>query len=199
MHWGYEHLMCSQQRIELRREETCISLSRQQHTQQLQRVGARHFDLHGEKASSKLCCRCGHLFCWPCLYKWMLRQPSCPVCKDCADETRVVPIYTRHSPAPSSSSPAHFENGVHIPSRPAGLRLLMPADAVRNRAGQSGGGGGVPHDQLGQGGERQRMLWWPPAAYQQQRLPVLSPRMQWLFTQTLILIASFLVLFLLLW
>ncbi|KAF5754515.1 putative P-type H(+)-exporting transporter [Helianthus annuus] len=41
---------------------------------------------------------CGHLFCWPCLYKWLhLRSHSqeCPVCKAQIEEGKLVPLYGR--------------------------------------------------------------------------------------------------------
>ncbi|XP_047335453.1 E3 ubiquitin-protein ligase RMA1H1-like [Impatiens glandulifera] len=39
---------------------------------------------------------CGHLFCWPCLYKWLnfhSNSRQCPVCKVPVDEARWVPLY----------------------------------------------------------------------------------------------------------
>jgi RING-type zinc-finger len=70
--------------------------------------------------------RCGHLYCWPCLYRWLvpgmnpqersslgLRPPSgpldtnrraCPVCKAPCSVPTVVPIYVRCS---DDASPAH--------------------------------------------------------------------------------------------
>ncbi|KAJ9566023.1 hypothetical protein OSB04_001989 [Centaurea solstitialis] len=46
---------------------------------------------------------CGHLFCWPCIYKWLSFQttsdsgenPLCPVCKSEISHTSVVPLYGR--------------------------------------------------------------------------------------------------------
>jgi E3 ubiquitin-protein ligase RNF5 len=43
---------------------------------------------------------CGHLFCWPCLHKWLETRPNrqnCPVCKSGLDRDKVVPIYGRDS------------------------------------------------------------------------------------------------------
>ncbi|KAI3911784.1 hypothetical protein MKW92_002810 [Papaver armeniacum] len=44
---------------------------------------------------------CGHLYCWPCLYKWFgylgthsLPQ-ECPVCKALVQEDKLVPLYGR--------------------------------------------------------------------------------------------------------
>ncbi|PWZ04079.1 E3 ubiquitin-protein ligase RNF5 [Zea mays] len=41
---------------------------------------------------------CGHLFCWPCLYKWLRihsHSPECPVCKAVVEEEKLVPLYGR--------------------------------------------------------------------------------------------------------
>lgn len=41
--------------------------------------------------------RCGHLFCWPCLYRWLHSGSSgnkeCPVCKGEVKDKKVIPIY----------------------------------------------------------------------------------------------------------
>lgn len=66
---------------------------------------------------------CGHLFCWPCLYKWLhihSRSRECPVCKALVEEEKLVPLYGRgkNSTDPRSKSLL----GSEIPSRPAGQR-----------------------------------------------------------------------------
>jgi E3 ubiquitin-protein ligase RNF5 len=41
---------------------------------------------------------CGHLFCWPCLHRWLETRPhnpGCPVCKAVIDKEKVVPLYGR--------------------------------------------------------------------------------------------------------
>ncbi|GAV67109.1 zf-C3HC4_2 domain-containing protein [Cephalotus follicularis] len=66
---------------------------------------------------------CGHLYCWPCLYKWLhmhSHSHECPVCKALIEEDKLVPLYgrgTTHSDPRSRSSP-----GVEIPRRPTGQR-----------------------------------------------------------------------------
>jgi hypothetical protein len=45
---------------------------------------------------------CGHLYCWPCIYKWLhvktsspdatQQQPSCPVCKADISPNSLVPL-----------------------------------------------------------------------------------------------------------
>ncbi|CAN1323608.1 E3 ubiquitin-protein ligase RMA1 [Linum perenne] len=66
---------------------------------------------------------CGHLFCWPCLYKWLhfhSQSRECPVCKALVEEQKLVPLYGRGktSTDPRSKSIP----GVNIPNRPAGQR-----------------------------------------------------------------------------
>ncbi|KNC97520.1 uncharacterized protein SPPG_06996 [Spizellomyces punctatus DAOM BR117] len=52
-----------------------------------------------EMASNPIVTLCGHLFCWPCLHRWMQsRSPSanaCPVCKAKVERSKLVPIYAR--------------------------------------------------------------------------------------------------------
>ncbi|KAL9981022.1 hypothetical protein ACROYT_G009676 [Oculina patagonica] len=43
---------------------------------------------------------CGHLFCWPCLHKWLETRPNksvCPVCKAGISKDKVIPLYGRGS------------------------------------------------------------------------------------------------------
>lgn len=60
---------------------------------------------------------CGHLFCWPCLYKWLhmhSRSQECPICKAFIQEEKLVPLYGRGNSSTDLSS--------DIPHRPAGQR-----------------------------------------------------------------------------
>mmetsp|Transcript_23441 Transcript_23441/g.37662 ORF Transcript_23441/g.37662 Transcript_23441/m.37662 type:complete len:233 (-) Transcript_23441:292-990(-) len=43
---------------------------------------------------------CGHLYCWPCLYKWLEHssKKECPVCKAPVSAKTVIPIYGRGRP-----------------------------------------------------------------------------------------------------
>jgi len=47
---------------------------------------------------------CGHLFCWPCIFRWLEVHKdqnsgeslaACPVCKSAVSKTTVIPIYGR--------------------------------------------------------------------------------------------------------
>lgn len=82
---------------------------------------------------------CGHLYCWPCIYKWLHVQtsalesdkhPKCPVCKSSISNSSLIPLYGRGNP-PSSEPESESEsrsnselNTTHqsdlvIPSRPS--------------------------------------------------------------------------------
>jgi hypothetical protein len=95
--------------------------------------------------------RCGHLYCWPCLYEWMARgNPTCPVCKAGVTRDNVVPIYgrgvhadtRRRASAADAADASIDESGAapptpaaegDIPRRPTGHRPPEPAPA-RSRA-----------------------------------------------------------------
>ncbi|XP_010482782.1 PREDICTED: E3 ubiquitin-protein ligase RMA3-like [Camelina sativa] len=74
-----------------------------------------------ETAHDPVVTLCGHLFCWPCIYRWLdvqkssspsiIQQQNCPVCKSNISIGSLVPIYGRGM----SSS----EDTVIIPQRPA--------------------------------------------------------------------------------
>ncbi|KAL8225767.1 hypothetical protein R6Q57_018324 [Mikania cordata] len=84
---------------------------------------------------------CGHLFCWPCLYKWLhihSHSQECPVCKALIEEEKLVPLYGRGktSTDPRSKSVP----GVEIPHRPSGQRPETAPPPDRNAFGQHGFG-----------------------------------------------------------
>ncbi|XP_057507718.1 E3 ubiquitin-protein ligase RMA1H1-like [Actinidia eriantha] len=71
---------------------------------------------------------CGHLFCWPCIYKWIhfqsespenpdQQQPKCPVCKAEISQESLVPLYGRGQTTYSSEGKAPYL-GIVIPQRP---------------------------------------------------------------------------------
>ena len=53
-----------------------------------------------ETAKEPVVSKCGHLYCWPCIYTWM-NQPRdtmvCPVCKSGISADSVIPIYTKEN------------------------------------------------------------------------------------------------------
>ncbi|KAH9624512.1 hypothetical protein KSS87_019828 [Heliosperma pusillum] len=66
---------------------------------------------------------CGHLYCWPCIYKWLQvdkptedpdRLPECPVCKTEISHNTLIPLYGRGKSGNSS------QLGLVVPQRPKG-------------------------------------------------------------------------------
>lgn len=77
-----------------------------------------------ELATDPVVTLCGHLYCWPCLYRWMQVQSysrQCPVCKAGVEIDKVVPIYGRGSENPEPRDDA--VKMVPLPPRPVGQRL----------------------------------------------------------------------------
>lgn len=66
--------------------------------------------------------QCGHLYCWPCLYRWLnTNHSTCPVCKASVTKENVIPLFIRGSEEdPRKKSPA--TNNFGVPSRPIGHR-----------------------------------------------------------------------------
>ncbi|KAJ4703474.1 E3 ubiquitin-protein ligase RMA1H1-like [Melia azedarach] len=85
---------------------------------------------------------CGHLYCWPCIYKWLHIQsaslasdehPQCPVCKDDISHTTMVPLYGRGQTPNECEVEAKLPyRGMAIPPRPAACgnqALLYPTSS----------------------------------------------------------------------
>ncbi|XP_021599737.1 E3 ubiquitin-protein ligase RMA1H1 [Manihot esculenta] len=72
---------------------------------------------------------CGHLYCWPCIYKWLHVQsaslasdehPQCPVCKSDISHTTMVPLYGRGQSAAEAEIEGKAPNpDIVIPPRPS--------------------------------------------------------------------------------
>ncbi len=77
-----------------------------------------------ELAQEPVVTLCGHLFCWPCLYRWLQMHSvcqECPVCKASVEEEKVIPLYGRGKIG-SVDPRTKTVPGVNIPHRPAGQR-----------------------------------------------------------------------------
>ncbi|KAL4566319.1 hypothetical protein LXL04_030433 [Taraxacum kok-saghyz] len=80
---------------------------------------------------------CGHLFCWPCIYKWLhmpARSQECPICKASIEEGKLVPLYGRGKNPTDARSQS-------VPNRPAGQRPETSRQANRNAYVQQYGAG----------------------------------------------------------
>jgi hypothetical protein len=105
--------------------------------------GAFECNICFDVATEPVVTLCGHMYCWPCLYRWLappLGRTHCPVCKGMVDATKVIPLYGRRDALPSSSSttaskstaslqsdvasavPPHERGLEPVPCRPRSLR-----------------------------------------------------------------------------
>ncbi|EXB63617.1 E3 ubiquitin-protein ligase RMA1 [Morus notabilis] len=69
---------------------------------------------------------CGHLFCWPCLYKWLnnfSQSKQCPVCKCRAEENNLVPLFGKGR-SKSSLSSLSSDSSSNIPDRPIATKII---------------------------------------------------------------------------
>ncbi|XP_004514340.1 E3 ubiquitin-protein ligase RMA3-like [Cicer arietinum] len=96
-----------------------------------------------ESAHDPVVTLCGHLYCWPCLYKWLNVQTSsvephqrqtCPVCKTVISHTSLVPLYGRGKSS-SETEAKKLQVGLGIPHRPPPYNLN--AMLTSNRASNS--------------------------------------------------------------
>ncbi|OAY40615.1 uncharacterized protein LOC110623044 [Manihot esculenta] len=65
---------------------------------------------------------CGHLFCWPCLYRWLHMYSDakeCPVCKGEVTVKNVTPIYGRGN----NTREPEEDTSIDIPVRPNARRV----------------------------------------------------------------------------
>jgi E3 ubiquitin-protein ligase RNF5 len=92
--------------------------------------------------------RCGHLYCWPCIYEWLRRSQEehadagistgrrpCPVCKGALTVDSLVPLYGRGGSRSDKPRPCPA-----IPSRPSAHQ-----EAVEQRSAPISGGGAHQH------------------------------------------------------
>ncbi|CAN8239917.1 unnamed protein product [Cochlearia groenlandica] len=90
-----------------------------------------------ELAKEPIVTQCGHLFCWPCLYKWLhyhSKSNHCPVCKSLVKEEGLVPLYGMGKPSSDPrSKPVLGDCGTIIPNRPSVATRL---ETARPRLGQ---------------------------------------------------------------
>eukprot|EP01039_Chlorochromonas_danica_P007409 gene7409-8195_t len=81
--------------------------------------------LEGVKDRDPVVTQCGHLYCWPCLYRWLNTRHgdgTCPICKAGVTQDNVIPIFIRPSVSDPRSRTHAMPGNVGIPSRPQAHR-----------------------------------------------------------------------------
>ncbi|PRQ44449.1 putative aminoacyltransferase, E1 ubiquitin-activating enzyme [Rosa chinensis] len=76
---------------------------------------------------------CGHLFCWPCLYRWLhvhSDAKECPVCKGEVTLKNVTPIYGRGNNAREPDD----DSNLKIPLRPHARRVESLRQTIQRNA-----------------------------------------------------------------
>lgn len=67
---------------------------------------------------------CGHLFCWPCLYRWLETQhTTCPICLAGVSKENVIPLFIKGA----EMDPRNKSQEEGIPNRPNAQRPEAPA------------------------------------------------------------------------
>lgn len=82
---------------------------------------------------------CGHLYCWPCIYKWIHHQKTtqnvqCPVCKTEISQKTIVPLYGRGQTTEDQKS--QDVDDITVPRRPPSPRSnlhMVPAQQVHHQ------------------------------------------------------------------
>lgn len=90
-----------------------------------------------DTASEPVVTYCGHLYCWPCLYRWLRAATgpgTCPVCKAAVSPQTVIPLYGRGS---DRTDPRR--RGWDTPGGGAGGAV---GSSTAGGGGGGGGGGG---------------------------------------------------------
>ncbi|CAF2123674.1 unnamed protein product, partial [Brassica napus] len=84
---------------------------------------------------------CGHLYCWPCLYRWLEVSVAkeCPVCKGEISVKTLTPIYGRGGKIKGGSEEvSDTTNKKKIPSRPQARRVERVRRSTLQRPGYVG-------------------------------------------------------------
>ncbi|XP_047332116.1 E3 ubiquitin-protein ligase RMA1H1-like [Impatiens glandulifera] len=96
---------------------------------------------------------CGHLYCWPCIYKWISsnktepHNPQCPVCRSDISEKMLIPLYNsqNQSAKPSNENSSNLGNVIpNRPSFPHGATISQQQRRQQYSPPQSGGFQSIP-------------------------------------------------------
>ena len=89
-------------------------------------------------ATQPVLTKCGHLYCWPCLYKWARTAKTCPVCRAIVNQYNIICLQTPRSKEEGSAAKADENSGIpprpkHSP--PAFWKVVYPIVEAMNRDG----------------------------------------------------------------
>lgn len=87
-----------------------------------------------ETAKEPVVTKCGHIYCWPCLYSWMEAKgenSKCPNCKNPISKEDLIPLYTKEE---NRKNTKRFEN---IPERPKAERNPERNESNNNTFGSN--------------------------------------------------------------
>ena len=82
-----------------------------------------------ETAKEPVVTKCGHIYCWPCIYSWLEARhfsAPCPNCKNIITKDELIPIYTNEQ---NSKNTNRFRD---IPHRPQGERNQNQEESNNN-------------------------------------------------------------------
>ncbi|CAM9382567.1 unnamed protein product, partial [Chrysoparadoxa australica] len=83
--------------------------------------------------------RCGHLFCWSCLYRWLhANHTECPVCKAGVSRDNVIPLYGRGSEQVDPRT-KQGNGGDSVPMRPQAERIQAERPAQMGEVSEFSG------------------------------------------------------------
>lgn len=83
-------------------------------------------------ASEPVVTCCGHLFCWPCLYRWLFvhsDSKECPICKGEVTMKTITPIYSRGNRTRVNKE--IIDSNLKIPNRPQANRIESWRQAIQ--------------------------------------------------------------------
>ncbi|KAI3441542.1 uncharacterized protein J3R85_002131 [Psidium guajava] len=115
-----------------------------------------------DSASDPVVTLCGHLYCWPCLYRWMdvrsssdepgERHQTCPICKTRISPSTLIPLYGRGSSSSSSECDTKKpDSDIATPRRPSpGALSLNSSNAYCPSGHQRCSNPSLSHSQLSQ-------------------------------------------------
>ena len=115
--WWYQPMLGGRERA-----SSCSVCLQTDVDTQTERIDVFECNICLDSAQEPVVTFCGHLFCWPCIYRWLevSAEPVCPVCKAPVSPRRLIPVYGRGKP--------------HFDPRVSPLGGVAPADArIPNR------------------------------------------------------------------